>query len=380
MKYQIGLIILLSIFLIHCNPPNSKTGFTGIVIKENPNIIQLSPIKEKSVFIENINYPSIYLDNNEVIVHGFSLKPKNNYILYAYDKDLNLIKEKLFNTGQGPGDLGGAPNIFSVDDQIYIPDNTQRRINIFDKNFNFIKFLKINSEISSPIFSRDGKYFISCSWSAGKYGPNSYFTVYLTTFPDLKRRLLHNFPEFNSVIENKKEAFLGVGGIHYFIKNDKIYLLDKDNYVLTIRNAEGKTEKEIRVDIKKVSISGKMAETWLQEHYGANKYLPKNRIKIRLPEYVQPCAWMIPLEKGFVVIRKYGYSVYCQGLVEADYFNYNLDLLGKVKFPCFNEIFWLRNHVFLKSCEVKNGFLFLVNSIEKDNDEIITLEKWKITE
>lgn len=367
------------VFSIHCGPSNSKSDASTIVLQENPRFIDLNPTKEKSIFIKNINFPSIYLEGGHVIAHGFSLESRREYIFYTYDRNLDLMGEKRFAVGQGPGELGGAPFFFPVGERIYVPDNTQRRINIFDRNFNFIKFVKVGFALNSPIFSKDGKYFIFVTWQSGRYGPNSSFSVYISTFPGLKKKLLHPFPEFDCILEDKKEFIVDIGAIHYFLKNDKIYLLDKDNYVITIRDTIGQIEKQVRIDVEKIP-TGSMEDNWLKEQMGINKHLSRIRLRLRLSDYVQPCAWMIPLEKGFVVIRKKGYSVSCRGLVDADYFDYNLNMLGKVKFPCFNEIFRIRLQIFLQYADVGGKDLYLLNSIETGNDEVIALEKWHISE
>ena len=370
----------LLIFLIHCSPSKTKSDVSTIVLEENQKIIELNPIKKKYVLIEKIHFPRIYLEGNNVIVYGPSLESRREFLFYTYDKDLNLLGEKRFTIGQGPWELGGAPYFFPVGDRIYVPDNTQRRISIFDRNFNFIRFVKTEFALNSPIFSKDGKFFIFVTWEAGRYGPTSSFSVYLVTFPGLKKRLLHPFPEFDCILEGKREFVLDNGAIHYFLKNDKIYLLDKAKYVITIRNNLGDIEKQVRINVERIPTPKNMEDKWLKEHMGINKHLAGIRLKLRLSNYVQPSAWMIPLEKGFVVIRQKGYSPSCRGLVDADYFDFDLNMLGKVKFPCFNEIFHLRRHIFLLYADVSDGFLYLVNNVEREDDEVIALEKWKISE
>ena len=380
MKWILIITISFLIFFIHCSPSANEKDESTIILEESHRFIDLNPIKEKSIFVENLDFPRIFLEGNKIFVNGPSLKSKREYNLYIFDKDLNLLFERIFSIGQGPGELGGGPYFFTAGDKIYVTDNTQRRINIFNKDFNFIKFVNLDFTFNSPIFNKDGKFFIFVTLQAGKYGPNSSFSVYLANFPGLERKLIHQFHEFDCLLEEKKELILDNGAIHYFLKNEKIYLLDKDRYLLTIRNIKGKLEKQVKVKVKKIPITKDNQDLWLKEQMGINRYLSQLRTKIRFSEFVQPCAWMIPLEKGFVVIRKKGYSVLCQELVEADYFDYDLNLLGKVKFPCFNEIFRLRRQIFLQYCDIRSGILYLVNNVKNEDDEIIALEKWRISE
>jgi hypothetical protein len=379
MKYLQIVTILAVIFLIHCSTPVSKTSESIITIKELHRSIDLKPTKDNNIFIEDLDFPGISVQNERIFVSGPSLESKNDYNIYIYDRELNLLGEKKFSIGQGPGEMGGAPYLWPVGDRIYVPDNTQQRINIFDKNLNFIEFVKTTFSTMSPIFSENGKYFIFVTGNNGKYGPVSSFSVYLSGFPGLKRKLIHQFPEVDYFIEEKRELIYGIRGIHYFLKDDRIYLLDKDNYHLIIRDSNGKMVKQVQMDYEKIRTTDKMKEMWLKDPVLKSRDLMR-KFKVKLAEYVQPCAFMVPLEKGFVVTRKKDYNTSCQGLVEGDYFDYNLNLLGKVEFPCFSEIFWLRTYIFLNACVFDRGFLYLVNRVERENDEVISLEKWKISE
>jgi hypothetical protein len=380
MKWILIITIPFLILLIHCSHSSNENDESTIIIEENPRFIDLKLIKEKSIFVEDLDYPRIFMDDDQIFVDGTSLKSKREYNFYIYDNDLKLIFKKVLYLGQGPGELGGDPYFFPVDDKIYVTDNTQRRINIFDRDFNFIKFVNVDFTFNSPIFIKDGKSFIFVTWQSGKYGPNSSFSVYLANFPGLKRKLIHHFHEFDCLLEEKRELILDNGAIHYFLKDEKIYLLDKDRYLLTKRNISGKLEKQVKVNVNKIPVTKNNQDLWLKEQMGINKYLSQIKIKIRFADFVQPCSWMIPLEKGFVVIRKKSYSISCQGLVEGDYFDYNLNLLGKVKFPCFNEIFRLRRQIFLRYSAVRKNILYLVNNVNQEDDEIIALEKWRISE
>lgn len=367
------------IFLIHCSQSDTKTDESIIVIKEKHQYIDLKPIKEDSIYIEDINFPRISAQNGHIFVSGPSLKSKKYFNIYVYDSKLNLIKEKEFKSGQGPGEMGGAPYLWPVGEKIYVPDNTQRRINIFDDNLNFIKFVKTTFPTNSPIFSTDGKYFVFVICNKGKYGPNTSFSVFLSSFPGLNLKLIHKFPDVDHFIEERRELIYGLQGIHYFLKGNRIYLLDKDRYHLTIRDTNGNLVKQVQMDYEKIRTTNKMEEMWLKDPIFKNRTIMR-KFKLKLAEYVQPCAFMVPLEKGFVVTRKKDYNTACQGLVEGDYFDYDLNLLGKVNFPCFNEIFWLRTYIFLNACVFDRGILYLVNSVEKENEDEITLEKWKISE
>ena len=94
--------------------------------------------------------------------------------------------------------------------------------------------------------------------------------------------------------------------------------------------------KSVKVDVDMKKVTKEMAVKWLKELMGTS--YRENRFAFT--EYIQPASYMIPLEKGFVVTRREGYSLQCKGLIEGDFFDYHLKLLGKVQFPCCYRIFF----------------------------------------
>jgi hypothetical protein len=141
---------------------------------------------------------------------------------------------------------------------------------------------------------------------------------------------------------------------------------------------DGSLIHSVRVDVEKVPVLDSKREQWIKEHYGEYQ---RPSVKFVFTDYVLPTSWMVPLGKGFAVIRRYGYSRQCNGMVEADYFNYNLEMLGKIKIPCFNRIFDLTLYVIPRTAAYRNGYLYLVSKqIDKDDDDLYIVEKWQVQE
>lgn len=99
--------------------------------------------------------------------------------------------------------------------------------------------------------------------------------------------------------------------------------------------------------------------------------------RITFSKTITPTSWMVQLKKGFIVIRREDYFNKCTEFANGDYFSYELKFLGKVKVPCFFEIFKIKNgfHVVF-STKYDNNFLYLVNEVDED----IYLEKWEVSE
>jgi hypothetical protein len=374
-KKTILVVLIWLIFLIHCSdrkPPEAEET----VLEEKSGFIDLQWRKEKSIDASDYDHANLYLDDYDdtVNTYGYSLRQTNQKIIKKYDKDLNLKSEKEFQMGQGPGDLGGGAHFFSCGDYIYVPDNTQARINIFDRKMNFIKFIKAPLFFLSPIFTKDGKHFVANRYV---YGENrtSIYDIHIVSFPELKNKKIHSFGPCRLIDEKGMILRGDCPGFCYFIKNEKIYLLNMKTYQIMMFDLSGKMLKRIRVHVEEIPIPEKMKKVWIKDQTH-----PKllNRSKFVGP--VQPASWAIPMGKGFVVIRRTGYSAACEGLVDGDYFDYDLQLLGKVKFPCFHLIYMISESNLFRVFAYDNGYVYLITQDLQETDEDINLEKWQVRE
>jgi len=380
MRYLKIITAVLLVFLVSCSKSTGKTGEETTTLEESTKVIDLQPVKEKSVSIDSLITPMLFMDRDQLHVYGLEAKLKKEYDLLTYDTALNLKGQNRFNTGEAPGELGEYPRFFSTGDQFIASDHSQMRISFFDKDFKFIKFIKMQLPYRFAIFDKNGKYLIY--EGSNDIGVSNITTMYLCKLPNMERIQIHSFPpiRYKDVYPEEKTIVKGIGGVHYFLKDNRIYLLDKTNYIVTIRDITGKMIKQVRMDFKKIPTPQDKVEEWMEEYKPNHRALLKRGYKLKFTDYIQPCSWMIPLEKGFIVLRRSGFSMECRGMVNADYFDFDLHLLGKVKFPCFDQMFNVSKYLYLKQCEVKNGYLYLLARSETEDDVIFDLEKWKITE
>ena len=133
----------------------------------------------------------------------------------------------------------------------------------------------------------------------------------------------------------------------------------------------GRILKRIRLNIDIKKTPKDKIKIWLNERFS------KSQIKrFTFSDYIQPVSKVIPLEKGFVALRRNGYGTECLEPVYGEYFDYDLNLIGKVQFPCFDRI--NANIRGLSRITIKyiSGYLYL---LKEANEEYI-LEKWKVIE
>lgn len=368
------ILMVLVVLAIYPNCKNSgESGVAEIVLEEKPEPANVKLVFEKKVEIPGMMYASLHKAGNVVYVHGLSTEKQKKNILNIYTDDLALSSQKEFYMGLGPGDLGDGCFIFKFDDHIYVPDNTQMRVNIFDKDFKFVKFVQLTKQIFLPVtFIKNGEYFLG---TVPIYFDNSEisYQFYIVKFPGLEMKQFHTLGPIMpwSSSTNTKKLIIGrVPEFHYFYKDEKIYFINMDEYQLRLFDMEGKLLKKVRVNIDKKRVPEDEKLSWLKDQ------APRLLDKTILTDYIQPGCWMVPLGKGFAVIKRKGYGIECNGLAEADYFDYQLNLVGKVEIPCFLKIFKLKKGYFIWTYQYDEGYLYLVNEV----DETFYLEKWKVIE
>lgn len=376
MKLFLPIAILIClIFLIRCNNESTikSKDIEELVIKDKPVSCQVEFEKEKSIRIEGLNFAILYLDWEGVNIQTFSGDRKA--IIKKFDRNLNSLRDIEFNLGQGPGDLGGGTYFFQAPDAILAPDNIQRRVNIFDKDYNFKKFIKLDSYYVGGTFSEDGMYIAGLGGASVKGGLSAILS--LSTFPGLKNVMKYTVCTYNLFNEQKRVISGSNPNLRFFFRDGKLYLLNSGEYSVTAFNMEGKILKRIRVAFDNRKVPKDMKRKWLIEHNGERTV---ERLKLDFMDEVPPASTAIPLGKGFAVVRRKDFSVYCNGTAEADYFDYQLNLIGKTDIPCFERIFAIMGYHRAATHEYENGYFYLVRQVENEEEDAFYLEKWRVTE
>ncbi|MCX6580094.1 MAG: hypothetical protein NT166_07910 [Candidatus Aminicenantes bacterium] len=381
MRKNTLLLLILFSFLICCKT-GEKSEIKPDVREEKTVPVDVLFQKVSSIDLPDLLYPFILATDDEFYVYGYSLNKKETSVK-KFDNHLQLVFEKKFPWGQGPGDLGGGTFFSKSGDTFYAFDNIQQRINVFNKNLEFERFLTTKQVYQSPLLCADGKNFIAGIYNmvSDKLRHMAGAEIVAVTFPGLDKKLLHKFPMGLKVETKNGQKISYAGHYHqfdYFAREENVYILDMKEYILYRFHLDGTLIHSVRVNVEIVPVLDSKREQWIKEHYGEYQRSP---VKFVFTDYVLPTSWMIPLGKGFAVIRRYGYSRQCNGMVEADYFNYNLEMLGKIKIPCFDRIFDLTLFVLPRVTAYSNGHLYLVSKeIDKDDNELYILEKWQVQE
>jgi hypothetical protein len=371
------LLLVLSIGLSDCGSSN-QPSLPLTLVKENSRSLDLGWELEKSVTVSGVNYPSLFLNRGKLHVSGFGGKDKTGYemiVVERFSRDLESLAKKYIPTGQGPGDLGAGPRFSGGGGFIYVSDNTQRRISVFTEDLEYVKMHTIKWSIYAAEFSEDGTWFL-CSLSRSKWTDKGYIRlkdISLFTYPGLTKMLLEEHGPYNAMDPATKKVVIGkTAGYHFFHRDDTIYFIDMGTYRIAKYDIKGQLLKHIRVEVEEKKVPPSKKREWLIAQHGNSR----NLHRFDMTDVIQPASWMVPLGKGFIVVRRNSYETDCEGMVEGDYFSYDLEMKGKVRVPCFWFIFQLRGDFHSKSFKYIDGYLYLL----ADKEDDFKLEKWKITE
>lgn len=369
-KYLILTALLCLLFSIHCNNHERKN-----LLKEKKETWPLVQKKLKSLALPDLFFPMLFHDDNYLYVFSPSTtgNSENQTVVRKIDTELHVIEEKIFLEGMGPNDLTGNAFFFAFNRDIYAPDNLQGRINVFDQQLKF-KWSKPVAPYSFMVLIENGHYFIGTRRESSKDNNSFSYVSELVSFPQMQRKVFNTIgpiknKEQNKILKGETPEFCF---FYHIDKNKgKIYVVNYKTYEFRIFDLAGQLIQSARVDVKPEKVPAEMRQSWLIDQTSKNKshsYL--------LTDWIQPVARVIPLEKGFVVIRRHTYAMECKGSLEGDYFDYELNMIGKVQFPCFFNVNKLLGSFHVCMATSFKGDLFLVN----DYNEDFFLEKWQLKE
>jgi hypothetical protein len=196
----------------------------------------------------------------------------------------------------------------------------------------------------------------------------------LGSFPDFDTRIIYKWDPFEqSVIKgNSRRLVIGCESEQaFFYKNKEAFLLVCKNYHIMKFDSRGDKIKDVIVKVDEIKTDHTRDDYYLQElGYSSGKN------GLVLSDTVNPAATMIPLMKGFVVVRRDDFMTPCNDWVPGDYFSYQLEFLGKIKVPCSYNLLWYRFGRTNQRVKYANGYLY---AIQETEDSTI-IEKWEVTE
>ncbi|HLP48286.1 MAG TPA: hypothetical protein VK469_20250 [Candidatus Kapabacteria bacterium] len=368
---------ILLILLINCNHSDD------IKAEKLPDkIFPISFQEEKAIRIDIVTKePPVIADIND---------PDNIYIYFLQNQDKNCEVIKLSNdleiknryfigSGVGPGEALN-PRIYGGDDRsIIVYDVMTRKFIEFDRNFKLMNEYKSSKNLGEFFYS-GGKYIpeLQIAIDGFRYIDSmvkesgdtlvfkSYRRIYTRKFMpnrSIKDTELFETPLVEERWENNlTPVFRDINFGYYF---GHIFILDKMAYRIKKMTLDSSILKDKQFSFEAKTFSKSDLEEWVTKTFG-----PKGKQEFSFPEKLLPACWMMPIANGIAVGRCNNYNPDEKGPIIADYFDPDLNYLGKITVPYF----WAWNRPDQGQCEAyyrflyKNGALYSVQIGEELDD------------
>lgn len=379
---MLTVILISLVILTHCKSdvPTVKKIPTETITIDETKTANVEFTLKKKIQLKFLAYSRVAASpyNDRIIVYGDTTddgkKPKQ--VALTYDKELNLKNEKSFFYGKGPMDVGNNNIISLGKNNIYISENSNRRVAIYDNNWNFREYVTYKRGVEAfELFDNGALYIPGYEWQLdNSYLPMEVFRWDLASFPECKPKTFYQTKPFCSYKKrgDSRVAIIGKNSCHsWFFKDDFIYIVNHGQYRLLKFSKSGTMEKDVLVKVEEIKIAPSQKDVFLKEQ---GWHRPKGWFK--LSDSVAPLAVAIPLGKGIAVVRRADYYTGCSGMANGDYFNERLEYMGKVKIPCFRNIFNIIQPRTKQTFKFAHGHLYLVRAEE----EALFLEKWAVSE
>ena len=137
----------------------------------------------------------------------------------------------------------------------------------------------------------------------------------------------------------------------------------------------GKLIKNIKVKFKGNSFTENEREKWIESFYGL-----KYRDRFDYPEELWPACWIMPLGKGIAVGRRKDYNTNRNEPIIADYFDKDLNFIGKIKLPYFK--YWNDPNVGQQFTDIlfncRGDIIYRIKIEAKEDEEEYSLIKFKV--
>lgn len=347
---------------------------------DKPFALTLTKQKEKKI-------DTIYLtsfvqleDLNHLMISYFD-KQANMHEFIRMDSYLKIEGKFVLAKGQGPNEIGKEYFVGGTGDEIFIYDGVNRRVMFCDHEFKNCestrKALHKEDYIGGFGYSPDTGYFLMAEQFVPTPPKKSFAGFFLR---DVKKG--HGAEPFFHRIEYKKierdlngKVMVLVGApLDALLIGNFVFIINLKDYTIFKYDLKSRLIKSIKVRFNDQNYSKSQMDEF-KAAWGENT--PQMRI-IMYPRELWPACWMLRLGKGFAVARRKDYWPSSEQWIKADYFDLDLNYLGKIRLPSFS--YW--NHPnyswMAKSRDVfYNGEKLFVLRQDEEREECI-LEEWSL--
>ncbi|MCP5045975.1 MAG: hypothetical protein GY940_02315 [bacterium] len=332
----ISIMLLLLILSINCS--GGSTSIETQEIELHNKIFPLTLTKEKEYRFDVVskNSPMISkVDDGEHLYLLYLGSQNKNSEVFKITTDFEIKGRYLIKYGIGPGEAQN-PRLYGGDKRsIIIYDAPGAKFIEFDANFNLIGQYKLN-HIGTFLYSGawyvPGKRMILDGFYQAQSSFKGFTRIYLRKLmggrkvedvkifetPRLKRRQDHQY-------------LLGEP-VHFGYFYDHIYVLDKRNYQLTKMDSDGNPLIRKKVSFKSKEFDKDRRKKWVRQVFRKERHIRG----MDFPEKLWPACWLFPITGGIAVAKCENYDHDVKGPIPADYFDKDLNYLGRITLPYFD--------------------------------------------
>lgn len=380
------IIVLLLILSSNCKQKHDENQVPKIETLEEVNFpLVLHKEYEQKIDMISKGPPAfIDIDDPDHIYIYFLQNADNNCEIFKMSNGLEIKQRYIIKRGIGPGEARN-PRIHGGDLQSIVTfDLSGHKILEFDSNFKLIAEYKPEAPITGYNYS-GGKYIAASRLVIDSFSPINSFSkispgemIFKRDFRLYSRQLIpgkippkdniiYEMPFRNHWKDDRIPAFTRPFVFNFFFGH--IYLLDKKGYRIAKMDKNGNTLKSKKFSFKSGTFSKSDVERWEDQFYGRDK-------SCYYPTELYPACWLLQVAGGIAVGKCENYDLEDKRPISADYFDPDLNYLGKITIPWF----WAWNqphqgpveadHRFLN----RNGKLYFIQW--KDDDYKIVV--WKV--
>ncbi|MCP4215221.1 MAG: hypothetical protein GY765_11215 [bacterium] len=369
---QIAILTALLIILINCS---EKKDHLVKRIRTADVPYALSLVKEKEAKIEAEGLPAFVRDDDSSNIM-IRMETKNTKFL-EYDSELQLQETHVIRYGQGPDECL-LPMVAGKDvNGIYIFEPALKRYYSYDSEFKNrkridSKNLEANWDPHGTKYSSSEKTLLTCFYNFINQDEDGYH-LYLRK---MKGDRLTDIKIMETKLTTKSRTGKIVFGtpLHFTLFDNNAFVLNKTNYSLMQFDLEGNVLQEVLVEgLDDVHFSSRERGEWIE-----TMDAKLSSTQFTFPERLWHPCWIIPVGNGLAVGRRDSYKPGKKEWVEADYFDKNLEYLGKIKLPCF-DLWNAPSHI---NADIlffsKGNKLFFLEERVSDTEEDYYLTRWRI--
>lgn len=294
-------------------------------------------------------------------------------------RDFQVKNQYVLRYGQGPGEAINPRVYGGNENQLLVYDPPGYKYLLFDTSLKFQKDIHIPD---LGIFLYQGGRFIPGhnlvvdGFLQYQNANKANIRIYTRKINDT-HVTDHPLYETSQIERRKKDRVMILGKpIIFDCINDHIFILDKRNYYLTKMDLQGKITTQIKVDFTPVSFPAALRAKWLKEF--DNLY----QDGFDFPGQLWPANWFIHFNQGIAVARCENYDPRVVGPIPCDYFDLDLNYLGKIHLPYF--YFWNHPGYGGNMADIlyysQDWVLFFIETkLLENGDELYRIVKYRIT-